>query len=178
MEEKNEDIETSENNEEETSEDTQEETSEDTQEETSEDTQDGDETPTLEDFEKAQAKLKELEEKNKQLYARVKKQEAKPLKTKEETLELDENLIRVARLASTLDDDDLEVLKTLNGSINEKLENPAFKAYKEAKDKKVRSQKASLGTSTSGQYSSKDNPNKPGLSPEEHRKIVEKMMQG
>jgi hypothetical protein len=169
-EELNEDI-ASENNEE-LIEETQDEVQEETQEESQDD------SPTLEDYEQAQAKLKELEEKNKQLYARIKKQEAKPLKTKEETLDLDENLIKMTRLASTLDDDDLEVLKTLNGSLNEKLENPAFKVYKEMKDKKKKAQQASLGTSTSGQYKSSNSPNKPGLSPEEHRKMVEKMMQG
>lgn len=158
MEKEFEDIETSENNDVETEEQTEE-------------TTEGEETPDVE------AKLKELEENNKKLYARLKKAEAEAKKPKQETDE--EKLLRLAKLSTSLDDDDLEVLKTLAGaSLEDKVKNPLFLAYKEQKDKKAKAEAAALKPSTAGRIYSgdKDDPNEPGISQEEHRKRVEKMM--
>jgi len=81
-------------------------------------------------------------------------------------------LIRTARLASQLDDDDLEVLKTLTGSLAEKINNPLFKAYKENKVKKQKSESASLKPSN-GISAPKV---KPDMTPEEHKAWVKKLM--
>jgi len=173
MEEKNEDIETSENNEE------LEESTEEVEETNDElETEEESDSPTLEDFNEAKAKLKELEEKNKQLYARLKKGEQKPLQTNNKTEITEEQLLKAARMANTLDDDDLEVLKTITGnSVADKMDNPLFKAYNELKEKKKRSEASALKPSSPGNYSSdKKNPNNPNLSDEEHRKLVEKLM--
>jgi len=156
-----------------------EETQEETQEEeTNEVEEEESDSPTLEDFNEAKAKLKELEEKNKQLYARLKKGEQKPLQTNNKTEITEEQLLKVARMANSLDDDDLEVLKTITGnSIADKMDNPLFKAYKELKEKKKRSEASALKPSSPGNYTSdKKNPNNPSLSDEEHRKLVEKLM--
>lgn len=136
-----------------------------------------DDTPTLEDFNEAKAKLKELEEKNKQLYARLKKTEQLPKKDNKETEISEEQLLRVAKLATSLDDEDLEVLKTIVGnSIAEKVDNPLFKAYKAQKDKKKRSEASALRPSTPGMFTGKKNPNDPNLSKEEHKKLVEQLL--
>lgn len=141
-----------------------------------EETEESDDSPTMEDFEKAQAKLKELEEKNKQLYARLKKSEVKPNKPKDTEI-TEEQLLKVAKLASSLDDEDLDVLKTVVGnSIAEKVDNPLFKAYKAQKDKKKRSEASALRPSAPGNFTGKKNPNDPNLSKEEHRKLVEQLL--
>jgi hypothetical protein len=163
---KNEDIETSENNEE------IEESLDENLDETLEET-DG---PSLEDYNEAQAKLKELEEKNKQLYARLKKTEQPNKNNKTESLN-EEQLIKLSRVASTLDDDDLEVLKTINGSsLSEKMENPLFKAYKEQKTREERSKASALKPSSAGRFKGEKSFNDPNLSQEEHRKMVEGLM--
>lgn len=133
--------------------------------------------PTLEDFNEAKAKLKELEEKNKQLYARLKKTEQLPKKEIKETEISEEQLVRVAKLASSLDDEDFDVLKTIVGnSIAEKVENPLFKAYKAQKEKKKRSEASALKPSSPGIFTGKKDPNDPSLSKDEHRKLVEKLL--
>ncbi len=176
----NEDIETSENNEEleETQDESQEEESnesEESQEETDDDSDE--ESPSLEDYNKVQAELKEFKEKNKQLFARLKKTEQKPLQKKEGITE--EQLIRVAKVASSLDDDDLEVLGTITGnSIADKMDNPLFKAYKEQKEKKKRSEASALKPSSPNTFSGKKDPNNPNLTEDEHKELVEKMMKG
>ena len=94
------------------------------------------------------------------------------LKKTNETNVSEEDLIRIARLASQLDDDDLEVLKTLGGSLTEKINNPLFKAYKENKVKKQKSESASLKPSN-GILAPKVKPN---MTPEEHKAWVKKLM--
>lgn len=161
----NEDVETSQNDE--------------VVEETEETTEDTDtDTPTLEDYNELQKKNKELYERAKKAEALAKslkevKAESKPtLKTKTNLPE--EDLIRTAKLASQLDDDDLEVLKTINGdSLAEKVDNPLFKAYKEQKLKKAKSEAAALKPYASS--NSYVNGIKPDMSEEEHRKMWQKL---
>jgi len=169
---KNEDIETSENNEE-LEEELDEGLDEGTEEEPEEEESEDDDNSDL------QAKIEELEEKNKQLYARLKKTD-KPNKPKKTSSNLDEEqLIRISKVASQLDDDDLEVLKTINGSsISDKLENPLFKAYKAEKQRKEKSKASSLKPSSPGRFKGEKDPNQAGITAEEHRAMVEKMMRG
>ncbi len=164
---------------EETQDESQEEESNESEEsyEDTDDDSDEESTPSLEDFNKAQAKLKELEEKNKQLYARLKKGEQKPLQTKNKEGMTEEQLIKVAKIASSLDDDDLEVLGTITGnSIADKMTNPLFKAYKEQKERKKRSEASALKPSSPNTFTSKKDPNNPELSEDDHKKMVEQMM--
>jgi hypothetical protein len=176
----NEDIETSENNEEleETQDESQEEESNESEESYEDTDDDSDEKlPSLEDYNEAKAKLKEFEEKNKQLYARLKKGEQKPLQTKNKEGMTEEQLIKVAKIASSLDDDDLEVLGTITGnSIADKMTNPLFKAYKEQKERKKRSEASALKPSSPNIFTSKKDPNNPELSEDDHKKMVEQMM--
>ena len=162
MEEKIEDIETSDNNEEVVEDVLDTDEVEETDEATG---------PTLEDYE-------ELKRKNKELFERAKKAEAqaKTLKVKKETKSAltEEDLIRTARVASQIDDEDLELLKTIQGdSLAEKLENPLFKSYKEAKEKKLKAQKAQLPSS--GGASVYSPPKMENMSEDEHRAMWEKM---
>jgi hypothetical protein len=162
-----EEVETSENNEEV-------ETTDEVVEETDEGQEDG---PTLEDYEKAQAKLKELEEKNKQLYARIKKSEEKPTNKTNSKVSDEESLLRLAKVASSLDDEDLEVLKSINGnSIAEKVDNPLFKAFKAEKERKVKQKQSALSPSTPGRTFNKQDPNDPTLSPEDREAKIKKAM--
>lgn len=127
-----------------------------------------------------QEKVKELEEKNKQLYARLKKAEQKGSKKESNDTEvMDESrLLKLSRLAKDLDDDDFEILEGIAGeSIEEKLENPAFKAWKEQKAAKAKDEAASMPPSTPGRAASKENdPNEARLSKEEHRKRIQQLM--
>ena len=128
-----------------------------------------DNTPTLEDYEA-------LKQKNKELYERAKKAEALAKAKKEAPLtkeikNTEEDLIRTARLASQLDDDDLEMLTSLNGTLTEKINNPLFKAYKESKSKKLKSESASLKPSSGG-----TTPPKADMTPEEHKEWFKKVM--
>jgi len=148
--------------------------------ETDEETQDeseadNDNVPTIEDY-------LDLQKKNKELYERAKKAEAlaKTLKSIPKKADLqtnlpEEDLVRTARLANQLDEDDLEVLKTINGSsLSEKVDNPLFKAYKEQKLQKAKSEAAALKPSgSSNSYSSGI---KPDMSEEEHKKYWQKVM--
>jgi hypothetical protein len=133
-----------------------------------------DDTPTLEDYEALKQKNKELFERAKKAEALAKAKKNAELKSNKsnETNVSEEDLIRTARLASQLDDDDLEVLKTLGGSLAEKIENPLFKAYKESKVKKQKSESASLKPSN-GISAPKV---KPDMTPEEHKAWVKKLM--
>lgn len=141
-------------------------------EETEEDTDDG--TPTIEDYQKLKKEAETL--KAQKEHWRKKAQTSQPkgeeLKKSNETNVSEEDLIRTARLASQLDDDDLEVLKTLGGSLAEKINNPLFKAYKESKVKKQKSESASLKPSN-GISAPKV---KPDMTPEEHKAWVKKLM--
>jgi hypothetical protein len=148
-----------------------------------EDTDEGQEdevsnSPTLEDFEKAQAKLKELEEKNKQLYARIKKSEEQKTNKKTNTnISDEESLLRLAKVAGSLDDEDLEVLKSINGSsIAEKVDNPLFKAFKAEKERKLKQSKSALSPSTPGRTFNKQDPNDQTISPEEREARIKKTM--
>lgn len=148
-----EDVETSENNEEQ--EDSNEEESNENSEENSE--------------------VEELKQKNKDLFERAKKAEALAKQFKKPTNKTnvsEEDLIRTARIASQLDDDDLEMLSSLNGTMQEKLENPLFKAYKESKARKSKSESASLKPS-GGATATKAKPN---MTAEEHKAWVKKLM--
>lgn len=129
-----------------------------------------DNTPTPEDYEA-------LKQKNKELYERAKKAEALAKAKKEAPLtkeikNTEEDLIRTARLASQLDDDDLEMLTSLNGTLTEKINNPLFKAYKENKARKLKSESASIKPSGSGSVSTP----KADMTPEEHREWFKKVM--
>ena len=141
-------------------------------EETEEDTDDG--TPTIEDYQRLKKEAETL--KAQKEHWRKKAQTSQPkgeeLKKSNETNVSEEDLIRTARLASQLDDDDLEVLKTLGGSLAEKINNPLFKAYKESKVKKQKSESASLKPSN-GISAHKV---KPDMTPEEHKAWVKKLM--
>jgi hypothetical protein len=130
-----------------------------------------------------QAKVQELEEKNRQLYARVKKAEGKgdgSKKDANDTESIDEaRLLKISKLAQDLDDEDFEVLEGIAGeSIEEKMKNPAFKAWKEQKQAKAKDEAASMSPSTPGRATpSKENdPNEPGISKEEHQKRVKQLM--
>lgn len=135
---------------------------------------DTDDTPTLEDYQALKQKNKELFERAKKAEALAKAKKNAELKSNKnnETNVSEEDLIRTARLASQLDDDDLEVLKTLGGSLAEKINNPLFKAYKENKVKKQKSESASLKPSN-GISATKV---KPDMTPEEHKAWVKKLM--
>lgn len=135
---------------------------------------DTDDTPTLEDYQALKQKNKELFERAKKAEALAKAKKNAELKFNKtnETNVSEEDLIRTARLASQLDDDDLEVLKTLGGSLAEKINNPLFKAYKENKVKKQKSESASLKPSN-GISAPKV---KPDMTPEEHKAWVKKLM--
>lgn len=141
-------------------------------EETEEDNDDG--TPTIEDYQRLKKEAETL--KAQKEHWRKKAQTSQPkgeeLKKSNETNVSEEDLIRTARLASQLDDDDLEVLKTLGGSLAEKINNPLFKAYKESKVKKQKSESASLKPSN-GISAPKA---KPDMTPEEHKAWVKKLM--
>lgn len=131
-----------------------------------------DNTPTLEDYEA-------LKQKNKELYERAKKAEALAKAKREAPLtkeikNTEEDLIRTARLASQLDDDDLEMLTSLNGTLTEKINNPLFKAYKENKARKLKSESASIKPSGSGSVSTP----KADMTPEEHKEWFKKVMAG
>jgi len=139
-------------------------------------------SPTLEDF-------KELEKKAKTLEAQKEhwRKKAETVKTdkpinkinnnKTENNLDEETLIRISQVASRLDDDDLEVLKTIQGSsIADKMDNLAFKAYKAQKDKKKRSEASALRPSGSATYTAGNSFAKPELSAEEHRKLYDKAM--
>lgn len=161
--------ETTEKNDEELEETEAEEVDEETNEE---DNEDG--TPTIEDYQRLKKEAETL--KAQKEHWRKKAQTSQPkgeeLKKSNETNVSEEDLIRTARLASQLDDDDLEVLKTLGGSLAEKINNPLFKAYKENKVKKQKSESASLKPSN-GILSPKAKPN---MTPEEHKAWVKKLM--
>ena len=168
--------ETTETNDEELEETEAEEVDEETNEE---DNEDG--TPTIEDYQRLNEDYQRLKKEAETLKAqkehwRKKAQTSQPkgeeLKKSNETNVSEEDLIRTARLASQLDDDDLEVLKTLGGSLAEKINNPLFKAYKESKVKKQKSESASLKPSN-GILSPKAKPN---MTPEEHKAWVKKIM--
>lgn len=159
---KKEDIATSENNEElETKDESKDETEEESNEEevesedSEDNTEDADDTPTLEDFNKAQAKLKELEEKNKQLYARLKKTEK--VKTETVTKKTNENYLtrdEAILLAKGYDEDDIESLRKLagNGNLVEASKDPMFLAYKKEKERQEKAKKSQLGASGAGVY--------------------------
>ena len=161
--------ETTEKNDEELEETEAEEVDEETNEE---DNEDG--TPTIEDYQRLKKEAETL--KAQKEHWRKKAQTSQPkgeeLKKSNETNGSEEELIRTARLASQLDDDDLEGLKTLGGSLAEKINNPLFKAYKENKVKKQKSESASLKPSN-GILSPKAKPN---MTPEEHKAWVKKLM--
>lgn len=141
-------------------------------EETEDDNEDG--TPTIEDYQRLKKEAETL--KAQKEHWRKKAQTSQPkgeeLKKSNETNVSEEDLIRTARLASQLDDDDLEVLKTLSGSLAEKINNPLFKAYKEKKVKKQKSESASLKPSN-GISAPKA---KPDMTPEEHKAWVKSLM--
>lgn len=161
--------ETTETNDEELEETEAEEVDEETNEE---DNDDG--TPTIEDYQRLKKEAETL--KAQKEHWRKKAQTSQPkgeeLKKSNETNVSEEDLIRTARLASQLDDDDLEVLKTLSGSLTEKINNPLFKAYKENKVKKQKSESASLKPSN-GILAPKVKPN---MTLEEHKAWVKKLM--
>lgn len=135
---------------------------------------DTDDSPTLEDYQALKQKNKELFERAKKAEALAKAKKNAELKSNKsnETNVSEEDLIRTARLASQLDDDDLEVLKTLSGNLAEKINNPLFKAYKEKKVKKQKSESASLKPSN-GISAPKA---KPDMTPEEHKAWVKSLM--
>ena len=118
-----------------------------------EETEQSDDSPTLEDFEQAQAKLKELEEKNKQLYARLKKTEK--VKTETVTKETNENYLtrdEAILLAKGYDEDDINSLRKLagDGNLIEASKDPMFQAYKKEKERKEKAKKSQLGASGAG----------------------------
>lgn len=173
--EKNENI-YSQNDEEETFEDEDYEESLEVEEEDSEDKDKSEESDSSE-LEELKKKYEELEGKNKQLFERLKKTNKKPAETKNKGSFSEEDLIRISKVASSLDDDDLEVLQSIKGeSIADKLDNPMFKAYKKDKQAKQRSEASSLKPSKPGlqvQGKSFDDPN---LSAEDHKKMFNKLM--
>lgn len=143
--------------------------------EETEEVTEADNTPTLEDYEALQKKNKELFERAKKAEAQAKaKKESPLLKTNETESNDEERLLRLAKIANQVDDEDLEVLKTINGSsLEEKLKNPAFVAFKAQKDKKKRSEASALKPSGSNVVFGDKNLNKPGITPEEHKKLWE-----
>ena len=147
---------------------------EDTQDEETNEEDNEDGTPTIDDYQRLKKEAETL--KAQKEHWRKKAQTSQPkgeaLKKSNETNVSEEDLIRTARLASQLDDDDLEVLKTLGGSLAEKINNPLFKAYKESKVKKQKSESASLKPSN-GISAPKA---KPDMTPEEHKAWVKKLM--
>ena len=104
--------------------------------------------------------------------AQTSQPKSEELKKSNETNVSEEDLIRTARLASQLDDDDLEVLKTLSGNLAEKINNPLFKSYKESKVKKQKSESAALKPSRGGSVSQV----KADMTPEEHKAWVKSLM--
>ena len=127
----------------ETQEDTQEETNNEELDETEEE-ESNDEELTLEDYNK-------LKEKNKQLYARLKKLETKKV-SKEQTNKNNENYLtrdEAILLNRGYDEDDINKLQKLagNGSLMEASEDPLFVAYKKEKERQVKSNQAQLSGS-------------------------------
>ncbi len=172
--------ETTETNDElETQDESQEESNEELEEETEEESNDESEE---ESDDAADSELERLRKENKTLTIQKdkwRKKAEKPLQTKNKEGMTEEQLIKVSKMASSLDDDDLEVLATITGeSIADKVDNPLFKAYKAQKEKKKRSEASALKPSSPNTFSSKKDPNNPELSEDDHRKMVEKMMKG
>jgi hypothetical protein len=141
---KNEDIETSENNEEleETEDESQEEETNEGSEDESQD--DSEEELSKEEYEK-------LKEKNKQLYARLKKLESKKV-SKEQTNKSNSDYLtrdEAILLNKGYDEDDINKLQRLagNGSLIEASEDPLFVAYRNEKQRKEKSNQAQLSGS-------------------------------
>ena len=131
--------------------------------------------PTLEDYETLKKKAETLEAQKEHWRKKAEAEKQKPLiKTNETESNDEERLLRLAKIANQVDDEDLEVLKTINGSsLEEKLKNPAFVAFKAQKDKKKRSEASALKPSGSNVVFGDKNLNKPGITPEEHKKLWE-----
>ena len=142
-EEKNEDIETSENNEE--LEETEDESQE---EETNEESEDEDDS---EEEELSKEEYDKLKEKNKQLYARLKKLESKKV-SKEQTNKSNSDYLtrdEAILLNKGYDEDDISKLQKLagDGSLIEASEDPLFVAYRKEKERKEKSSQAQLSGS-------------------------------
>lgn len=164
----NEDIETSQNNDELENEELETPTGE----EDNSDDNSGSDSDELEELKKQN---EELMNKNKQLFERLKKTN-KSTKSNMSNLR-EEDLIRISKVASNLDEDDLEILKTIKGeSIAEKLDNPMFKAYKKDKQAQERSKASSLQPSKPGIQVQGKSFSDPNISLEEHKKMFNELM--
>jgi hypothetical protein len=133
---------------------------------------------TLSDFAKRVADEKaDLEEKNKQLYARTKKteQKVKPVLKSEDNSEGNIELIEFfARGNSREDYQKLQVIMKGTGlSMTEAMADPLYQSYKEKKDREARDEKAQIGASKSSSSGEKSD-FKPGMTADEHKEAWKK----
>lgn len=130
------------------------------------------------ELEELKKQNEELMNKNKQLFERLKKtNKSTKSNTSNQSGFGEEDLIRLSKVASKLDDDDLEVLKTIKGeSIADKLDNPMFKAYKKDKQAQERSKASSLAPSKPGIQVQGKSFSDPSISPEDHKKMFNELM--
>lgn len=135
--------------------------------------------PTLEDYEALKKKAETLQAQKEHWRKKAELSKNNTVVNKSNNTEVsdEEKLLKMAKLATTLDEDDFEVLKSLNGSsYEEKINSPLFKAYKEDKERKAKSKEAALKPSSPGRTFSKNDPNEPGITPEEREARIKKEM--
>lgn len=139
------------------------------------------ETTTSETTVDKDALIAELEEKNRKLYARLKRDKKSDDETteqpkakkevKSETLSRDE-----AKLyARGLEDEEVEKVKKIAAiediSLDEAYKSDHFASWKRAKEKEIEIQKAALGASRGSKSVVKKSFDTPGLTDEEHKKL-------
>ena len=124
----------------------------------------------------AEKRANELEEKNKQLYARVKKPVQKEVKESKDNLEGNIELIEFFAKGNSREDyQKLQIIMKGTGlSMSEAMADPLYQSYQEKKDKEARDEKAQIGVSKSNS-SSNDFGVKPGMTPEEHKEAWKKL---
>lgn len=140
---------------------------------------DDDSTVYLEDYQKLKKENETLKAQKEHWRKKAELTKNNPVVNKSNNTEVsdEEKLLKMAKIATTLDEDDFEVLKSLNGSsYEEKINNPLFKAYKADKERKAKSKEAALKPSSPGRTFSKNDPNEPGITPEEREARIKKEM--
>lgn len=129
--------------------------------------QDDDEDEKDQLIEKLQKENDELEKKNKQLYARTKKNEINTGITQED-------LLKVAKGLTEEDIKDAKMLAQRDGiRMVEVLDTDDFKLLKSARDKKQAQQEAQLGASKGKKVFKQKTLQDTGLSREEHKKLFQ-----
>jgi hypothetical protein len=122
----------------------------------------------------AEQKAKDLEEKNKQLYARVKKP-SKEVKESKDNSEGNIELIEFFAKGNSREDyQRLQVIMKGTGlSMAEAMADPLYQSYKEKKDREARDEKAQIGASKSSSSGIKSD-FKPDMTVDEHKEAWKK----